>query len=328
MLTNYPKLTEVEIGSTLSRPLLVSAIDENTDRNGNTFVKVTLKDGFSDVTAIMFSTSAADLEARLIRRNTVVDAVLTVAEYQGSKSFKVAKLSPATDKSLTVKDFVKLPPVDLDVMYNEIISMLTAVSGKEDAPISDLAIRILEAHKEQFMTSSAAISMHHNHLGGLLYHSYRMVKAADAICNIYTSLDRELLLCGAALHDIGKIWEYDTSESGDASFTASGVLFGYLYMGATLVKDLSAGQNYPNERVQMLIHMLLSHHGTQEWGAVACPAIPEALALHYLDNLDAKMDMFEEQYQSMEPGELSEKRLVGLDTRVYRMRTDTDRNGN
>ena len=148
MLTNYPKLTEVEIGSTLSRPLLVSAIDENTDRNGNTFVKVTLKDGFSDVTAIMFSTSAADLEARLIRRNTVVDAVLTVAEYQGSKSFKVAKLSPATDKSLTVKDFVKLPPVDLDVMYNEIISMLTAVSGKEDAPISDLAIRILEAHKE------------------------------------------------------------------------------------------------------------------------------------------------------------------------------------
>ena len=208
MLTNYPKLTDAEIGSTLSRPSLLSAIEENTDKNGNAYVKVTLKDGFSDVTAVMFNTSAADLEARLITVNTVVDADLAVSEYQGNKSYKVSNLSPAADKLLSVSDFVKLPPVDLDVMYDEIISMLNSAANNYEnthTPLSDLAIRILTKYKDSYMTSSAAISMHHNLRGGLLYHSYRMVKAADALCGVYTSLDRELLLCGAALHDIGKI---------------------------------------------------------------------------------------------------------------------------
>ena len=318
MLTNYPKLTDAEIGSNLSRPLLLSAIEENTDRNGKAFVKVTLKDGFSDVTALMFATSAADLEARLIVPNTVVDADLAVSEYQGSKSYKVSNLAPAADTTLSVADFVKLPPVDLDTMYSEIISMLTSVAGSDASPISDLAIRILTKYKDAYMTSSAAVSMHHNLRGGLLYHSYRMVKAADAICNVYTALDRELLMCGAAIHDIAKIWEYDTSESGDATFTSRGVLFGHLYMGASLIKSFTAGHDYNKEKVQMLIHMILSHHGTQEWGAVACPAIPEAMALHYIDNLDAKMYMFEEQYESLMEGEISDKKVFGLDNRVYK----------
>ena len=324
MLTNYPKLTDAEIGSTLSRPLLVSAIEENTDRNGKAFVKVTLKDGFSDVTALMFATSAADLEARLIKPNTVVDADLAVSEYQGNKSYKVSNLAPAADKLLSVYDFVKLPPVDLDVMYHEIIELLNSTSNSYEGaytPLSDLAIRILTKYKDSYMTSSAAISMHHNLRGGLLYHSYRMVKAADALCNVYTSLDRELLLCGAALHDIGKIWEYDTSESGDAAFTSSGILFGHLYMGASLIKgftNVKDKASYHAEKVQLLIHLILAHHGTQEWGTVACPAIPEALALHHIDNLDAKMYMFEEQYESLMEGEISEKRVFGLDNRVYK----------
>ncbi len=321
MLTNYPKLTDAEIGSTLSRPLLLSAIEENTDKNGNAYVKVTLKDGFSDVTALMFATSIADLEARMIVPDTVVDADLAVSEYQGGKSYKVSNLAPASDKSLSVADFVKLPPVDLDTMYNEIISMLNSTANNYEnthTPLSDLAIRILTKYKDSYMTSSAAISMHHNLRGGLLYHSYRMVKAADAICNVYTALDRELLMCGAALHDIGKIWEYDTSETGDAAFTASGILFGHLYMGASLIKSFTAGHDYNKEKVQMLIHMILSHHGTQEWGAVTCPAIPEAMALHYIDNLDAKMYMFEEQYESLMEGEISDKKVFGLDNRVYK----------
>ena len=324
MLTNYPKLTDAEIGSNLSRPLLLSAIEENTDRNGKAFVKVTLKDGFSDVTALMFATSAADLEARLIVPNTVVDADLAVSEYQGNKSYKVSNLAPAADKLLSISDFVKLPPVDLDVMYDEIISMLEAVADNYEnahTPLSDLAIRILTKYKDSYMTSSAAISMHHNLRGGLLYHSYRMVKAADALCGVYTSLDRELLLCGAALHDIGKIWEYSTSEAGDAAFTSSGVLFGHLYMGASLIKGFSHVKDtapYHSEKVQLLIHLILAHHGTQEWGTVACPAIPEAMALHYIDNLDAKMYMFEEQYETLDAGELSDKKPFGLDNRVYR----------
>ena len=85
------------------------------------------------------------------------------------------------------------------------------------------------------------------------------------------------------------------------------------------LKSLSKGNK---EKVQLLIHMILSHHGTQEWGAVSCPAIPEAFALHYIDNLDAKMYMCEEHYEELEPGEITEKKPFGLDNRIYKPNFD------
>ena len=145
-----------------------------------------------------------------------------------------------------------------------------------------------------------------------------MVQAADALCRVYDGLDRELMVCGAALHDIGKIWEYRTSVTGDAQITSSSVLLGHLYMGASLIKGYTTGQNYNREKVQMLIHMILSHHGTREFGAVVCPATPEAFVLHYIDNIDAKLYMCEAFYEELGPGEFTEKKPFGLDNRIYR----------
>ena len=183
----------------------------------------------------------------------------------------MSNLAPTSDTTLSVADFVKLPPVDLDTMYNEIISMLTAAGSSSDVENGE------QAENEEVGTVNS---------------SDTHVPISDLVI--------------------------DTSESGDAALTSRGVLFGHLYMGASLIKGFTAGHDYNKEKVQMLIHMILSHHGTQEWGAVACPAIPEALALHYIDNLDAKMYMFEEQYENLAEGEISEKKVFGLDNRVYK----------
>ncbi len=321
---DYIKFSEADMGSTLTRPVLVSSINENVARNGKPFVKLTLKDGFSEQVATMFDTTAEDLEQSGISKNTVADVELSVGEYQGSKSFKVNSIRPNDNPLLSINDFTKVPPFDMDFMYDKICELIKDAADKnlrKYTPLSELALHILSDYKKRYMTSSASVTMHHNLRGGLLYHSYRMVRTANAICSIY-SLDRELMLCGAALHDIGKIWEYDTSATGDAEFTASGVLFGHLYLGASLIKKYTEGKNYNREKVQLLIHMILSHHGTQEWGAVACPSIPEAFALHYIDNLDAKMYVCEEFYEQLDPGAISEKRPFGLDNRIYRPRYD------
>ena len=159
--------------------------------------------------------------------------------------------------------------------------------------------------------------MHHNLKGGLIYHSYRMVKAAETICEVYNNLDKELMVCGAALHDIGKIWEYDTDSTGNAEFTVSGVLFGHLYMGASLIKKNAEGQNYSPEKIKMLTHMILAHHGELEYGAVVSPAIAEAFALYMIDNLDAKMYVFDEQRELLGLGGLTEKRPFGMENRIY-----------
>ena len=316
----FTTLADAEIGTSLSRPVLVSSISESVAKNGKTFVRMTIKDGVTEQTATMFDTSVASLEMKGITKETIADVILNVNEYQGSKNYIVNDITISSDPSLSINDFIKVPPVDIDLMYNEIISILRKNAddcGGKHTPLSELAIKIIESKKDAYTSSSAAVTMHHNLKGGLIYHSYRMVKAAENICEVYNNLDKELMVCGAALHDIGKIWEYDTDATGNAEFTTSGVLFGHLYMGASLIKKNAEGQNYNPEKIKMLTHMILAHHGELEYGAVVSPAIAEAFALYMIDNLDAKMYVFDEQRELLGPGGLTEKRPFGMENRIY-----------
>ena len=320
-LGGYKTFSEAQVGAVISRPVMVVSVSDNVAKNGNSFVKMVIKDGNTSVTATMFDMTSEKLRSSGIVPEAIVDVQLAVGEYQGSKNFKINEIHLTTNMNLSADDFTKLPPVPLEQMYNEIIDILSssgAALSFNNAPLSDLAIRILEDNKEQYMASSAAVSMHHNIRGGLLYHSYRMVKAAVAISEVYPELDKELLVCGAALHDIGKIWEYKTSVSGDAEVTKAGVLFGHLYMGASLIKDYTKGASYNMEKVMLLTHLILSHHGTQEFGAVACPAVAEAFALNRIDDLDAKIYMCTNLMEDLTPGTFTEKKPFGLDNRIYK----------
>ncbi len=320
VINKYPGFAEVPIGGFISRPALCLVIAENTAKTGKPFVKITLRDGVNEITAMMFDKTASALNEQGVVNDSVVDVKLSVGEYQGAKNYKVTDIRPCSDTGLSVSDFVKLPPVDLGLMYNEICDMVSGCMPQQGVhtSVSGITLKILSDKKEAYMTSSAAIGMHHNLRGGLLYHSYRMVKAAAALCEVYTILDRELMICGAALHDIGKLWEYSTTVSGEASFTRDGVLYGHLYMGAEYIRSVARDKNCDPERIRLLVHMILSHHGTQEWGAVSCPATPEAFALHYIDNLDAKLYVCEEAYSTLPDGGLTEKKPFGLDNRIYK----------
>ncbi len=317
----YTKFNDAQIGETIKRPVLVSVISEARDKNNNPFVRITMKDGFSEITPNMFKTNISALSGQGIVEGCVADAVISVSEYNGAKSYRIERIAPTGDPTISAADFMKLPPIDVEVMYSEICAIIESAAddmGGKYTPISNLALTILADKKNRYITSSAAISMHHNMKGGLIYHSYRMVKAADALCKVYPTLNRELLVCGAALHDIGKIWEYNTNESGEAAFTSSGVLFGHLYLGASLIKQYTEGRNYNPEKVKLLTHMILSHHGTREFGAVVCPATSEAFALYYIDNLDAKLYACEDHYEAIDAGSITDRKPFGLDNRIYR----------
>ncbi len=327
MLDQYKRFMELESGDRIERPVWLSAMEESTGKNGKSYMTFVLKDGESDIKARMFDKGMKDLEAMGIKVQTVVDVTLAVDTYNNAKSYMIKSIGPCADQSLSGDDFTKMPPVDIDLMYNEIIDLVKSVAAppKEGrASLADLTLEILTTYKKSYITSSAAVAMHHNLKGGLLYHSYRMAKAAEAVSHVYTSLDRELLICGTVLHDIGKVWEYRTGEWGDAVETPKGVLFGHLYIGAMLIqhhaRDTHPEKKYDKERVNLLVHMVLSHHGTQEWGAVAVPAIPEAYVLHYIDNMDAKIYVCEETIGALKPGEITPKKPFGMDNSLYRPR--------
>ena len=187
------------------------------------------------------------------------------------------------------------------------------VIPEDDYSLTALTVRLISKNSKAFSSSSAAKSMHHNLMGGLLYHTYRMVKAAYSVCDIYTTLNRELLVCGTALHDIGKIEELSTSELGAANYTPDGRLFGHALIGIEMIDkmvaeaDSAAGrETYNREDVRLLKHLIASHHGTLEWGAITLPAVPEAMVLHNIDMIDSRMYMYEEGLASTKPGSVSD----------------------
>lgn len=320
MIKNIEKFTDTVVGETYKMTLLLTKIVEGTAKNGNPFVRLKLMDGETSAEAKMFNTSAYQIEAMGIFEATIVDVTIEVSEFAG-KSYNVRDIAPNTNPSLSIKDFIVHPPLDENMMFNEIVTILQNShidNGTGFLPLSDLAISVLERFRDAFMTSSAALVVHHNYLGGLIYHTFRMVKAAGKITDIYSGLNKELVVCGAALHDIGKTLEYHTSTLGEAEMTDYGVLYGHLFCGAIMVKYMSCRKNYNPEEVRLLVHILLSHHGKGEYGAVVAPAIPEAFWVHHIDNIDAKISQCEANYREIDAGSITDKRPFGLDNRLYK----------
>jgi 3'-5' exoribonuclease len=153
-----------------------------------------------------------------------------------------------------------------------------------------------DAFMGKFTKAPAGIKNHHAYQGGLLEHVVTMLTAADRIADLYPEIDRDLLLAGIFLHDIGKVDELSYDRA--FGYTDEGQLLGHLVMGVEMLRDKAqrasdlTGEPFPLELLLRLKHMIVSHHGTYEFGSPKVPMTPEAIALHHLDNLDAKIHLF------------------------------------
>ena len=272
------KFSTMDLG-TYDTSVVVSAVTQTNTANNKPMVKITISDGDDTITAIQFDTTKADLAYAGIEEGVTALIRLEITDYKGSKSYKIININPVKLPEDELKLLIKLPPED----------------------------------PATFTKSSAAKAMHHNIYGGLAYHTYRMLRSAYAMCEVYTLLNRELLVCGTALHDIGKLIEMKTSDTGIAKYTDMGNLFGHPLLGIEMIdhevwnkNQAIGGKSYNSEQVAMLKHMIASHHGQPEWGAIRVPSTPEAMILHELDMIDSRMYMYEENFKDMSSGSSSE----------------------
>lgn len=319
---DYKKLSELEVDEKVySRPLLVLSFAEKAQKNGGCYVDVKVTDGYDKHLIKMFNTGSAVLTAKGIKEGEVADCDITVQSFNNGKSLRLDDIRP-TAKSAEPVDFLVTAPIDVDASFDKVVSHLKLLTDKEGeyTSITGLAVELLEANKDEFVYSGAAKGMHHDIIGGLIYHTYRMFAVATVLCQIYKSLDSKLLLSAVAIHDIAKIREMQTSGSGDITYTTEGQLMGHLYMGAEMIHDVASKNpgKYDPEKVMLLKHMILSHHLNPEWGAVKGPATAEAQMLHYIDQIDAKMYVFENRFGDLKPGELTDKVPYGLENYVYK----------
>lgn len=196
-----------------------------------------------------------------------------------------------------------------DADWADILEMTEAIV---DPRLRTSCAEFIKQYGERFRRSAAARKNHHARRGGLVEHVAQMMRSAHAICSVYPKLNRDLLTAGVLYHDCGKMWENNYPEAGFTQpFNLHGEMLGHIPLGIETAnkiwRDLKEGQQFSqwkdltpdNEDIQLhLLHLIASHHGTHEWGSPTLPRTPEAMALHYIDNLDAKYEMMQMGYES------------------------------
>lgn len=313
------KIKEIKANATEVVECAILKITEGTAKNG-TFLNITVCDGEKTITAKLFKQA---LEGFKHEEGAAVFVTLNASVYNDALSYIVKDI---TASSSDPSQFLMSAPMQQEEMFDFICKM-----ADNCGVYAHLTRQILEDHKEKFLVWGAAKSVHHNIRSGLLYHTYRMVKNAIHIASVYNkepsmlkvdppvpmrNINVGLLVAGAILHDIGKLWELNTSNIGESEYTPMGVMMGHLFIGAELIGKYAEKEQIPEEDKILLQHMILSHHGKYEFQAVALPAIPEAQLLHYIDMIDATMYQFEVTRNELDPGTLSEK-VFGLGQKVY-----------
>jgi len=214
--------------------------------------------------------------------------------YKGALQFIIEAIRPAEPGSFDLADFLPRTTKDVDQMWKEFTGVLQRIQHPDLRRLVDkfLADEKLMA---RFKIAPAAVNLHHAFLGGLLEHTLNLLELALVVIPRYPKLSLDLVLAGVFLHDIGKVAELDYQTS--FGYTDSGQLLGHIVQAVLWIEQKCAavaaetGKPFPHEVKWLVQHIVLSHHGEYEFGSPKLPAIPEAFAIHHLDNLDAKVTM-------------------------------------
>lgn len=215
--------------------------------------------------------------------------------YKGNLQFIIDAMRPAEPGSFDVADFLAVSKGDLEAMWRRLREILEGIKHPELAALIQEFLRDEEL-MSRFRKAPAAAVMHHAYIGGLLEHTVHLLEVALRVIPLYPKLSMDLVLAGLFLHDIGKSTELSFETS--IGYSDSGQLIGHIVQAAMWIDrkaDVVAektGRPFPEPLRWALQHIVLSHHGQYEFGSPKLPAIPEAVAVHYLDNLDAKVNMF------------------------------------
>lgn len=216
-----------------------------------------------------------------------------VTNFQGALQVSVKRIRVCREGEFNPADYLPVSSKDIDAMYLELSGLIRSIRNPYLKQLLEVFFVQDEAFIKTFRNASAAKTVHHGFVGGLLEHTLGVTKLCDYYCTAYPVLNRDLLLTAAMCHDIGKVKEISPFPEND--YTDDGQLLGHIVMGAQMVAEKAAGiEGFPHGLLSELQHCILAHHGKYEYGSPKVPALIEAMALNYADDTDAKMETFKE----------------------------------
>ena len=280
-----------------ARGLFVVAQAAQAQSRNGPYWRLTLSDASGSVEAKIWHPLSAEFQD--IPTGALVWAEGRTALFREQIQFTVERMQILGDEEAATVDHALLMPAspyDPDAMLTELLTLCREEFRHK--AWRKLALSVLEDGQWQtaFKLCPAAKGVHHAYVGGLLEHTLGVFNLCRRLADHYPQLDRQTLLAGALFHDFGKIREFSGGLAND--YTDEGRLLGHIMLGVEMLAPYLAKSGLEDELQRHLKHLILSHHGEMEFGAVRLPHTAEALALHYADNLDAKMaqcrDLFEQ----------------------------------
>ena len=238
-----------------------------------------------------------------------------VTEWNGQRQVRIGKIRKAVESDgIDFEDYVKAAPEKGEDMYRFVLDKAQAI---EDDDLRRLCVKLLTENEEKLLYYPAAQKNHHAQRSGLLYHVKRMLMTGERICEVYTILNKDLVMAGVILHDIEKLNEIESNELGiSPGYSFEGQLLGHLVQGVKMLDRVCRELDFPKEKALLLEHMVLAHHYEPEYGSPKKPLFPEAEILHYLDIIDAHMFDIEAALTGVAEGEFSDK-VWTLDNRRF-----------
>lgn len=278
---------------------VVKTADIKKTTKGADYLDMTLADNSGEINAKLWEYNGENIQPF-----DFVKVRGSISSYNGVEQLRVDKIRKVTDADdVDIGDYVPSACVPGSLMYDEILAI---VNGFYDAELMELVSFILNSEKEKLLYWPAAKSNHHAVRGGLLMHTLSMLRLAERACEIYSFVNKDLLFAGVILHDIAKLEELSVAPIGIAGeYTTKGNLLGHLVAGAMYVDRTGRELKISEDKLLLLEHMLISHHGQPEWGAAKVPMTVEAELLSQLDVLDARMNEYSSAIESTEENTFS-----------------------
>ena len=292
---------------------LVVSCEKKTSKTGSQYLDLKLSDKTGEISAKSWDYREGDFIPEI---NSIIKIRGVLSEYNGNPQLKIERMRlPTEGDDVNEADFIPSSEYGSRYMMDK---LRERVDNFKDKDLRAIVGYILDKYGDDMLNCPAAFRLHHAIKGGLLMHTLSIVRLCDAVIELYPSVDGELLIAGAILHDVCKTDEFVLSKSGLVnSYSKEGQLLGHLVMGAMEVEKAAKELDADFDTAVLLEHMLISHHGEPDFGVAVRPCTLEAEILSQLDNLDAKVYEIENALKEVAPGEFSAKQWALNDRRFY-----------
>ncbi len=290
MYSKKSEIINLSVGDDIEDIFVVKFKKPIDKYSGGWRFELRLGDKTGEINAKFWGPEEKDVVEEIYNSFEKDDVVLVkgrVSEYRNLKEITIYEIKPVHDGEYDPYAFIGRAERPIEEMYNELLEKIKSVQDEDMRNLLENVFIKDDYIREKFKTSPAAIFKHHNYIGGLIEHTLNVVKILEELAKIHKELDRDLLITGGLLHDIGKIESFHVTNN--ISVTKHERIEGHITIGVSIVAKKMDEMSFPEDKRLKIIHIILSHHGQNDNGSPKTPMFPEALAVHFADLADSQL---------------------------------------